>query len=140
MSKPTLEEIAAQQAEHWNGAGGQRWAEDHQAIDAVIAPLGMAAIERLAPRAGEAVVDVGCGFGATAVEIAKRVTGSGRVLGVDLSGPQLEVARAKARQQELSQVRFARGDVAEHPFDESSHDAAFSRFPKVKWKNPLKSG
>jgi len=50
--------------------------------DEPVALLGLAA-----PRAGERVVDIGCGCGAPTLEFARAVGPSGRVAGLDISGP-----------------------------------------------------
>jgi SAM-dependent methyltransferase len=53
---------------------------------------------------GERVVDVGCGCGATTLELARAVGPEGAVLGLDVSEPML--ARARERAVGLAQVRF----------------------------------
>ena len=39
------------------------WASNWALIDLQLSPLGLAAIEALVPKAGEVIVDVGCGAG-----------------------------------------------------------------------------
>jgi SAM-dependent methyltransferase len=51
-------------------------------------------LERGTPQAGEAVLDVACGTGVVARAVAPRVGSEGRVVGLDMSGPMLEVARS----------------------------------------------
>jgi protein-L-isoaspartate O-methyltransferase len=41
----------------------EAWAKIYERIDRQLAPLGMAAIEALAPQAGDQILDVGCGTG-----------------------------------------------------------------------------
>src|SRR5947208_16103738 len=57
-------------------------------------------------RAGDAAVDLCCGTGDLALELARRVGPDGVVVGCDFSDPMLELARRKAAERGASQVRF----------------------------------
>ena len=57
------------------------------------ARFGRRTVERLALRAGGAVLDVGCGTGASAIPAAERVGPSGRVIGVALRLQQAPARR-----------------------------------------------
>lgn len=126
-------ELAREQREHWNGPGGARWVNEQARLDRVLAPLGALGIERAAPRAGERVIDVGCGCGATALELGQRVGAGGAVLGVDISAPML--ARARERAAEMPWVRFVEADATEYPFG-SDADLVFSRFGSMFFPQP----
>ncbi len=104
MSKVNADQIA-----EWNGAQGQRWAELQRELDGIVAPFGEAALRLAAPQPGEHVIDIGCGCGDTSVELARRVGASGRVLGIDVSQPMLDVARSHVTQSRLGQPRVSRG-------------------------------
>ncbi len=82
---------------------------------------GMRLIERLAPRAGERVLDLGSGEGTLTAEIARRVGTTGAVLGVDASASMVEAA-ADHREANLS-FRVVRAE--EMAFD-GEFDAVFS--------------
>src|SRR6202011_4297046 len=86
----------ADQIAYWNGPGGQRWADRQQAQDILLRPIADALIDRARPKAGERVIDVGCGSGAKTIAFAQKVGPSGHVFGVDVSGPMLERARQSA--------------------------------------------
>jgi SAM-dependent methyltransferase len=118
---------AREQLEHWNGPGGQRWVSEQERLDRVLAPLGALAIESAAPRAGERVIDVGCGCGASTLELGARVGAGGSVLGVDISAPMLARARERVRAQGLASVSFAEGDATSYAFGGDA-DLVFSRF------------
>src|SRR5690242_15320116 len=77
-------ENAAQLA-FWNGSVGQRWFARQTALDGRLAPINELLIQRAAIQAGERVVDIGCGCGATTIAAAERVGPAGSVLGIDVS-------------------------------------------------------
>lgn len=67
-------------------------AQDYAANAGFVPALGNAALELLAPRAGEAILDLGCGDGV----LTKRIADAGAdVLGVDSSADMLAAARAR---------------------------------------------
>lgn len=61
-------------------------------LEQQLAALGRRAIRALAPIAGERILDIGCGTGATVVELADAVGPGGAVVGVDISPAVAEVA------------------------------------------------
>jgi demethylmenaquinone methyltransferase/2-methoxy-6-polyprenyl-1,4-benzoquinol methylase len=83
--------------------------------------------QRAADRAelgpGDAALDVCCGTGDLAIELAARVGPEGTVVGCDFSEPMLELARRKAGDRELSQVRFEWADALELPYPDGAFDA-----------------
>ena len=87
----------AEQIEYWNAQARSMWIAENARLDAMLAPLGLAAMERGRPGKGERVLDVGCGVGQTSLQLAARVGSSGSVLGVDISAPMLSRARASER-------------------------------------------
>lgn len=73
--------------------------------------FGRRTVERLALQPGARVLDVCCGSGASALPAAEAVGPTGSVLGVDLSGELLRLARAKAERGGLRNATFAAGDM-----------------------------
>ena len=86
--------------------------------------------------AGDTVVDVGCGFGDTAIALAQRVGPTGSVLGIDCCERFLQIARADADAQGVANIRFVEADVQLYPF-EPIHDFCFSRFGTQFFANPV---
>lgn len=85
---------------------------------------------------GDVVTDVGCGFGDTAIELARRVGPSGSVLGVDCCDAFLQCARADAAAAGVDNVSFVVGDAQTYPF-EAVHDFCFARFGTQFFENPV---
>jgi SAM-dependent methyltransferase len=122
------------QIDYWHEQTGPKWVEQQGQLDRLLAALGTAAMDRLALRPGQRVLDVGCGCGHTTLELAGRVGPTGSVLGVDVSGPML--ARARERARDLSNVTFLQADAQTHRFEPASVDAIFSRFGVMFFADP----
>jgi SAM-dependent methyltransferase len=124
------------QVAYWNDAAGETWATLQERLDNQIEPLGMAAIAALAPKAGERVIDIGCGCGQTTMALAGRVGAVGSVLGVDVSRPMLAVARRRLAEQGLAQASLIEADAQTEAFEPEAFDAAFSRFGVMFFSDP----
>ena len=81
------------------------------------------AADRAALGPGDSALDVCCGTGDLALELAGRVGPSGSVIGCDFSEPMLDLAREKAQERGEGGVRFEWADALELPFDEGRFDA-----------------
>jgi len=111
------------------------WAEVRQPLELQLAPLGRHALAALAPQPGESILDIGCGGGETALDLARAVAPDGRVVGVDLSAAVLAFAQRAAKGCE--RVRFVQADAQVCPFVPASFDAAFSRFGVMFFIDPI---
>lgn len=121
----------------WNEVVGEAWVRHSEEYDATLAPFGHAAMEVLDLRVGHRVLDIGCGTGATTIELGRRV-GDGFVLGLDLSRPMLDQAVARlARLESPPPVRFVLGDVQSDPIPDGPFDRAFSRFGVMFFSDPV---
>jgi len=85
---------------------------------------------------GDTVLDAGCGWGDTAIEIARRVGPEGSVLGVDCCEAFLDAGRTDARAARLTNVTFLEADVQAWPF-RRTYDFCFSRFGTQFFENPV---
>lgn len=87
-------------------------APDYEALwQAQLADAQSALLAAAALRPGEQVLDVACGTGLVTFEAARAVGPSGRVLGVDLSGGMVAVARQRALQRRAANIGFERMDA-----------------------------
>lgn len=89
---------------------------------------GRRTVELAGVRQGERVLDLCCGTGASALPAARAVGQIGSVLGVDLTPALVEVARANAVRQGLTQLRVEAGDVTALTFPPGSFDVVQSVF------------
>lgn len=126
----------AEQLEYWNGPVGEHFASLQEKIDQNLAAITDALFRFAAVKAGEQVLDLGCGCATTSFMLEKLVGAKGAVTGIDISKPMLEVARARAK--ELgSQVRFIEADASAHDFRESRFSLLFSRFGVMFFDYPV---
>jgi SAM-dependent methyltransferase len=137
MDTPAGHDKNADQIAYWNGPGGQRWAERQAAQDILLAPVLEALIDRAELKAGERIIDIGCGSGATSIAFARKVGPSGHVFGIDVSAPMLTRARASAPKQ--WPVDFVLADATVYPFDPHSVDLLASRFGVMFFADPVLS-
>jgi SAM-dependent methyltransferase len=101
-------------------------------------PMGAVAMDRLGPRPGERILDVGCGCGGTTAELASAVGPTGLVTGVDVAGPMVSAAAGRFPVDRFPSLRFVAADVetlaavAGSPFD-----AAYSRMALMMLADPV---
>jgi SAM-dependent methyltransferase len=130
-----MQQIGSMSALAQDEARVAAWAEVRELLELQLAPLGRRAMAALAPRPGECVLDIGCGGGETALELARAVAPDGTVVGVDLSAAVLAFARRAASG--CARVRFVQADAQVYPFEPASFDAAFSRFGAMFFADPV---
>lgn len=111
----------------WDGEEGDHWAEHADHYDAASARIVEHYLGTVDVAPDTRILDVGCGAGGLAVELAKRCPG-GSVLGVDLSSRMLEVGAKRAAAAGVTNVEFMRADAQTHVFDPGSFDVAVSSF------------
>ena len=90
-------------------------------------PDTQALLEQAGVSAGMRCIDVGCGGGAVTLEIARLVGPGGTVVGIDMDGVKLGLARQAAAERGLTNAEFRVGDVRD--WDEpGGYDVVYTRF------------
>jgi ubiquinone/menaquinone biosynthesis C-methylase UbiE len=85
---------------------------------------------------GDRVLDVGSGFGDTAIKLANLVGSTGEVVGIDCCDAFLDYARRDVEAHGLTNVSFLRGD-AEIALPANQYDFVFARFGTMFFANPV---
>lgn len=116
----------SRQAMAWNGPVGTHWATHHVRYDAMLSGLNDPLFEAAAIGAGDRVLDIGCGAGAT-TRIAARRAAHGHAVGVDISAPLLDRARASTASEGITNAAYEQADAQIHPFPTAGYDIAISR-------------
>ena len=130
MTKPN-----AAQFELWEDlAPGWLASETHTEL--VSAAFGTAAIGRLALRAGQRVLDIGCGSGGTTCALASAVSPGGEAVGVDIAPAMVEAAERAAAAAGVERVTFIAADAQADDLGAHAFDAAFSRFGVMFFADP----
>ncbi len=120
------------QLRDWDGEHGTYWAAKADYYNAGVARHQPALLRAIAARPGERILEVGCGSGQVAIDLASRTPGVTAV-GVDLSSAQLEVARQRAGS---LPVEFIQADAQVHDFGEATFDAVVSRTGTMFFDDP----
>jgi SAM-dependent methyltransferase len=131
---PTI--VNTHQAEAWNGYEGHHWAECQDRYDTVNAGMNEPLLAAAAIKESDRVLDIGCGNGQT-TRLAARQAWHGHALGIDLSVPMLDRARATAAEEGIGNVTFEQGDAQVHPLPAGGFDVAISRGGIMFFADPV---
>lgn len=120
-------------AQHWNGPAAEAWAQSQGFLDEALRPFEKVLVDEVVT--GSAVLDIGCGAGATTLATAEVLGPTGRAIGVDISEPLIALARTRA-EQAGSTARFVLADAQTHPFPPGAADLLISRFGVMFFPDP----
>jgi SAM-dependent methyltransferase len=124
------------QQEYWNTVAGPRWVGLGGGVERRVRAVNHLLLARSAIKAGERVLEIGCGTGATTVPIAEAVGERGHVVGVDISEPMLAGARKRIAESELRNVTLVQADAQTHRFEPNYFDLITSRFGVMFFADP----
>jgi ubiquinone/menaquinone biosynthesis C-methylase UbiE len=133
-----MEDKNIKQKQFWSGAGGDVWVDKQREMDIMLNPLGERVIQGLDLKEETKILDIGCGCGATTLEIAK-IVNQGEVIGVDISEPMLERATQTASDMALTNISYQVKDVQVDEMPNNYFDIAFSRFGVMFFEDPFEA-
>jgi SAM-dependent methyltransferase len=120
----------------WDGDEGAYWTR----YEHIFAHSQPAQTERLFEVAAigpnDAVLDIGCGTGATTRAAARRAP-EGHAVGVDLSSEMLDLARQQAAEEAITNVAFEQIDAQVGQFTLAWFDVAISRMGVMFFSDPV---
>lgn len=118
--------------------GGQSGRERLRVLSHVFQGGTLSLLDRVGLRPGMTCMDVGCGGGDVSRELARRVGAGGRVVGLDMDMAQLEIVRAEAAAQNITNIDYRLADVNQPPEDLGLFDFVYTRFLLCHLKQPAK--
>ncbi len=120
--------------------GWDKAADEYEAgWRAQLEPAQSMMLEMAALRPSERVLDVACGTGLVSFRIADAVEGSGVVIGTDISGEMIEVARRLAAERGIGNAEFERLDAEDLTLDCPPFDAALCGLGLMYVPDPVKA-
>ena len=109
--------INTEQHELWNAQTADYWVRHKSALDKLLQPLTDLLLEAADLSGSEQVADIGCGTGATALQIASALDDGGHVIGIDISKQLIHSAVRAAEKTGIQNVSFIEADAARFAFD-----------------------
>ena len=120
---------------HYILRGGIEGRERLRILARVMQPSALALLERVGVKPGMHCLDVGCGGGDLAFDLARMVGSSGRVVGTDIDPKKLELARAETEEHQLENVAFELADIA-NAAPGNTFDVVHARFVLTHLPDP----
>lgn len=124
----------ARQHEGWDGEGGAYWAAHIDHVERGTAAYREAFLAAADADPHDVVLDVGCGAGRTTLDLARRCRS---VLGVDLSGGMLALARERAEREGVANAVVEQADARVHAFGPSGVDTVVSKHGSMFFGDPV---
>jgi ubiquinone/menaquinone biosynthesis C-methylase UbiE len=115
--------------------GGVEGRERLRILARVMRPTTLDLLNRAGMRAGMSCLEVGCGGGDLAFDMARLAGPEGWVLGTDIDQTKLEMARLEAAEQQLGNVEFRLADITQDAVEEK-FDLIHARFILTHLRDP----
>src|SRR5439155_23006050 len=116
MVSDPISEFKAKQRESW---------VNFAPLEVMTIPTAARLVRAAGVRAGDRVLDVGCGTGVAALTARRR---GAQVIGLDLTPELLARAKENAEAGGFADVAWKEGDAEDLPFDDASFDVVVSQF------------
>ncbi len=115
--------------------GGVEGRERLRVLSRVMQPTSLNLLRRAGIRPGMACLEIGCGGGDLAFDMARAVGSSGRVVGTDIDEKVLDLANHKAASLQLKNVEFRLADITQSA-PELEFDLVHARFVLTHLADP----
>jgi enediyne biosynthesis protein CalE5 len=135
---PTQEELKEQQRRQW-GSNAATWDGQHERLEREMAPVSDWLCSEAALQPGMHVLDLACGSGHPAINVARRVAPGGSVIATDLAPEMVEVTRRRVAAAGLDNVEVRVMDLENIDYPDESFDAATCRFGVMFCPQPEKA-
>jgi len=89
-------------------------------------------------RPGLRILDVGCGVGSIALDLAASDP-SGRVVGIDVDARQIEAARRTAAERGVENAEFRTGSASDIPLPDAGFDVAYANAVLLYLREPVRA-
>lgn len=107
---------------------GPQFEERLMRLNAFSNPYSFAFLLRSGLKRGDCVIDVGCGIGELTCWLAEQVGAEGKVVAIDSSVEQLELAKRRAKEKGLSNIEFYELSIYDLEQLDRQFDVVYSRY------------
>jgi SAM-dependent methyltransferase len=121
------------ESRRWND---QRWTDAWPRRERLTDAVSPYVIDVADVQPGLRVCDIGCGGGGLTIALGGMVGPDTEVVGYDISGPLLDLARARAARSGRSNVRFVEADIQVDAINGAAFDLAVSQFGVMFFDEP----
>lgn len=135
-AEPVVAPDNEEASEAWSGVLFDRFVQYRHLIVEGLRLHSEAALAVNAPRPGDRILDIGCGFGDTTLALVDLAGSGSSALGVDVSVPFVAAATDEALQAGVDSASFLAGDVQVMDLP-GPFDYAFSRMGVMFFANPV---
>lgn len=136
MSEAAARDLSAEYVDFWNEVLAPKFIRFKHVLVDGLTHHSEAIFPSLPVKAGDRVLDIGCGFGDTAIKLAEIVGQKGHVVGVDCCEAFMEYGRRDAAEKGVDNVTFRYGDALLDNY-RPEFDFVFSRFGTMFFANPV---
>jgi SAM-dependent methyltransferase len=133
-----LDEYRRRSLDNWNRFSGN-WADEHEFLARTTGAVGERMVERLAPKAGESILELAAGTGDTGFRIAERLGDDGRLLMTDFASGMVDAARRRGEEQGIANVDYRVLDAERMDLDDDSFDGVACRFGYMLMADPARA-
>jgi ubiquinone/menaquinone biosynthesis C-methylase UbiE len=115
--------------------GGEAGKARLRVISRALWPATLNLLNSAGIKPGMACLDVGCGGGDVAMEMARLVGPSGRVTGIDMDSTKMQLAQQEAERETITNVKFLELDI-DHLDHAAEYDLVYARLFLTHLRDP----